>query len=357
MLCGANVGRAQSLPPGVQDVVKLAQAGISDDVILTQIKDNGANYNLTADQIIYLKEKGVSQPVIKALVASGTAAPVVSAVPAAQPAPAPAPAVAPAPAPAPTAAAAPAAVPPPAPAPAAPPVPAAQPAVSLDSFQAQLTPYGSWIQVPGYGLCWQPTVAVTDPAWRPYFDQGHWDYTDAGWSWESDYPWGGVVFHYGRWCRFNGAWVWVPGYDWAPAWVCWRQADGYSGWAALPPAAVYKPGVGLYFNGAVALDVDFGLGVDDFMFVGYDHFWDHNLRPFFLPHDRLVVVFRGSLVLNGYRMDHGRFIIEGLGRDHIATLTHHDVRIGVDIHDSHVQGRVDAGGHGGHDDPGHGRGW
>jgi len=67
----ANVARAQAIPPGVQDVIKLSQAGISDEVILTQIKNTGATYNLTADQIIYLKNLGISQTVIKALMGGG----------------------------------------------------------------------------------------------------------------------------------------------------------------------------------------------------------------------------------------------------------------------------------------------
>jgi len=323
---GANISRAQALPPGVQDVVKLAQAGISDDIILNQIKNNGAIYSLTADQIILLKSQGVSQPVIRALL-SGSAAP----LPAASPAPA-----------------APLAV---APAPPAVQVPASvAPAVSLDSFQAQLAPYGNWMQVPGYGLCWQPAVAVTDLSWRPYFNQGHWIYTDAGWSWQSDYAWGNIVFHYGRWCRADARWVWVPGYDYAPAWVCWREADGYCGWAPLPPAATFTAGVGLFFNGQVAVDMDFGLGFEAFTFVAYDHFWDNDYRPFLLPHDRLELVFRGSRIANGYRMDHGRFVMEGLGHDHMAALTHHDVRIERDIHDVRPQGRGDFDAHKGRDE-------
>ena len=315
----ANVAFAQPqpLPPGVQDVVKLAQAGLSDDVILTQIRNSGATYNLTTDQIILLTKEGVSQTVIKALMSG----------PAAVAAPAPAAPTAPAPAPAPVAAPAPS----PVPAASAP----ADAAPTLDTFQPQLAPYGNWIQVPGYGLCWQPTVAVTDPTWRPYFDQGHWIYTDAGWSWESDYPWGGIAFHYGRWCLFNGGWVWVPGYDYAPAWVCWRESDGYCGWAPLPPGAEYRVGVGLFYGGRPAVDVDFGLGVDAFTFVGYDHFWDHDLRPFHMPHDRVVVFFHGSHILNGYRMDHGRFVVEGLGHDHIALVTHHEVRVEVSLHGIH----------------------
>ncbi len=323
---GANIGHAQALPPGVQDVVKLAQAGISDDIILNQLKNNGAIYNLTADQIILLKNQGVSQPVIKALL-TGSAAPIPAAAP-----PATVPVPAPAPAPAEN-------------------VPiSVAPAPSLDSYQAQLAPYGNWIQVPGYGLCWQPAVAMTDLSWRPYFNQGHWIYTDAGWSWQSDYAWGNIVFHYGRWCHVAAHWVWVPGYDYAPAWVCWRETDGYCGWAPLPPAATYQVGIGLLFNGHVAVDVDFGLDMDAFTFVAYDHFWDYDLHSFLLPHDRLVGVFRDSRIANGYRVDHGRFVVKGLGHDHIAAVTHHDVRIERDVHDARPQGRGDYDGHGSRDD-------
>src|SRR5579862_143838 len=319
-LC-VNVVRAQSLPPGVEDVIKLKQAGLSDDVILSQVKNSGATYNLTADQIIQLNKAGVSQEVIKALISGNGSA----AAPATPP-------TAPPPVPAPTAVVTPTTPPPPA-APAA--MPAA-PAVSLDAFRAQLSPYGNWFDVPGYGLCWQPTVAVDDPLWRPYLDSGHWSYTDDGWSWDSDYPWGNIAFHYGRWFRHDGRWIWAPGYDWAPAWVSWRESDGYTGWAPLPPTAVYRAGLGLYFNGSLALDVDFGLGPEDFTFVPYDHFWDRRLRPFFVPHDRVVFFFHHSWIMNGYRMDHGRFVIEGLGHDHVFAVKHHDVRV---EHDPH--GRVD----------------
>ncbi len=317
-----------SLPPGVQDVVKLAHAGMSDDVILAQIRSAGAMYNLNADQIIYLSTQGVSQNVIKALLPSGgsTATP-----PPAAPTMPPAPPMV-GPTPPPGAPAAPGAT-----------TPSGIPD-NFDSFHTQLGPYGSWIQLPGYGTVWQPTIAVQDPLWRPYCDSGHWIYTDDGWCWQSDYPWGEIAFHYGRWLRADAGWVWVPGYDWAPAWVTWRRTDRYCGWAPLPPAAVFRAGVGLTFNGVVAVDADFGLGADAFTFVGYDHFWDLNFRPFVLGRDRVGPIFRASLVLNGYRLDHGRFIVDGLGREAIATLTHHEVRIerpvfhhdDVRIEDSHA---------------------
>jgi hypothetical protein len=231
----------------------------------------------------------------------------------------------------------------------APAIPTAQPA-SLDSFRMQLAPYGTWMDVPGYGLCWRPSVAATDPYWRPYCDQGHWVYTADGWFWQSDYPWGDIAFHYGRWCRDSVGWVWVPGYDWAPAWVCWRQADGYCGWAPLPPGAVFRAGVGLTFGGHLAVDVDFGLGVDMFTFVPYDRFWDHNLHAYLLPRERVGLFFGRSVIMNGYRLDHGRFVVEGIGRERMATLTHHDVRVEIEVGHGGGRGHEDFDRRGGRDD-------
>lgn len=204
---------------------------------------------------------------------------------------------------------------------------------NLDYFQAQLAPYGSWVTLPGYGPCWQP--AALDVGWRPYYDGGHWEYTDAGWYWASDYPWGDIAFHYGRWAYTPTGWVWVPGYDYAPAWVFWRHADadGYVGWAPLPFGAVLVGG-GWVFNGVhVGVDFDFGLGVNFFTFVGYDHFWEHDFRAFIVPRDRVALIFRHSLIENHFRRDeHGRFIDAGMPRDRMAALTHHDIRP-VALHD------------------------
>jgi hypothetical protein len=204
-------------------------------------------------------------------------------------------------------------------------VSAAPPVPTFDYFQAQLSPYGNWVTVPGFGLCWQPSV---DPGWRPYYDGGYWVYSDAGWYWQSAYPWGDIAFHYGRWTYTVSGWVWVPGYDYAPAWVLWRHADadGYIGWAPLPPGAVFIDG-GWMFNGVrVGFDFTFGLGADFFTFVACDHFWEHDFRHFIVPHDRLAPIYRRSLIENHFRLDHGRFINDGLSRDRMATLTHRDVQ-------------------------------
>jgi len=308
---------APSLPPGVQEVVKLAKAGLDEEVVLAHIRNAAAYYNLSVDQLIYLHDQGVSANEIKALMGSGGTAPPVN--PGFTPAPA---AVVPVPVPA-AVPSAPVAVASPAPGP----IVATTQLPKLSVFQVQLAPYGSWIDVVGYGLCWRPTVAATDPYWRPYCDQGYWAYTADGWFWQSDYPWGDIVFHYGRWFRSSLGWTWAPGYDWAPAWVCWRHAEGFCGWAPLPPGAVFKAGVGLWFGGRLAVDVDFGLSADRFTFVPYNRFWEHDLRGYLVPRDRTALIFGRSVVLNGYRLDHGHFIVEGLGRDRVAGLTHHEVRL------------------------------
>lgn len=108
--------------------------------------------------------------------------------------------------------------------------------ISVDQFYDSLAPYGTWIDVPDYGLCWQPTVAVSSPGWMPYGDRGRWVYTNHGWYWYSDYSWGWAAFHYGRWFHNSRwGWCWSPGTVWGPSWVSWRYSDPYCGWAPLPP--------------------------------------------------------------------------------------------------------------------------
>src|SRR5687768_11903934 len=68
--------------------------------------------------------------------------------------------------------------------------------VSFEFFNESLSPYGEWIEVGDYGLCWRPTNVSDD--WAPYTD-GYWSYTDAGWTWVSYEEFGSVAYHYGRW--------------------------------------------------------------------------------------------------------------------------------------------------------------
>jgi hypothetical protein len=334
---GASSAHAQATPanlsPGVQEVVKLSQAHMSDDVILSYIRNSGVSYRLTADDILYLNGQGVSQPILSALL---KAAPDTASAPAPTPTAAPPVSVPPPPAFSQPATPAPAvAVPPSAPLPGS--------EVTLSYFQTQLAPYGGWVDVPGYGLCWRPTVQDSEVGWRPYFNGGHWDYTDDGWFWRSDYPWGEYAFHYGRWARdARYGWVWTPGYEWAPAWVSWRYCEdphyGWCGWAPLPPGARFQAGVGILWKGGVAVDADFGLGPDAFAFIPFENFWDHDYRPFLAPSEAVRRdIFHLTFVVNGYRFVGGHFVIDGIGRDRIGVLTHHKVvAASIDFHDARI---------------------
>ncbi len=105
-------------------------------------------------------------------------------------------------------------------------------------FEAPLAAHGAWVEVGSYGRCWRPAhVAV---GWRPY-GAGEWVWTDCGWYWASDEPWGWACYHYGYWVLDPSyGWVWIPGVEWAPAWVSWRVGGGYIGWApAAPPGWVF----------------------------------------------------------------------------------------------------------------------
>ncbi len=113
------------------------------------------------------------------------------------------------------------------------PQPAPQASMGFEVFYNELGPYGRWIDYPGEGYVWVPNV---EQGFRPYATNGHWVYSNAGWTWSSSYSWGWAPFHYGRWMYEEGyGWIWVPGHEWAPAWVTWGESGGYYGWAPLAP--------------------------------------------------------------------------------------------------------------------------
>lgn len=298
------------------DVVKMLQAGVDVNTIKSYIFNCESAFNLDADKILFLKDAGAPNDLIdamldrdKALYAASVAPPPLVATPTPAPTPAPDPALV---------ATDPATTPPDsAPAP---------PDMTVDDFDQALSPYGSWVDIGGYGRCWRPTVAIYDAGWSPYCDRGHWTYTDYGWYWDSDYAWG-VAFHYGRWFRAaNFGWCWYPDKVWAPSWVIWRSDADYSGWAPLPPFAVFRPGVGFFYRGvSVDANFDFGLRADSFVFVASDHFFDRQPRSFRVGPDRVGEVFVRSAVVNHFDA-HGRFLVNrGLGVEHLASVTHHAI--------------------------------
>ena len=105
--------------------------------------------------------------------------------------------------------------------------------VTTQIFYDELSPYGDWVHNREYGYVWIPQAGRS---FYPYASNGRWIYTNYGWTWLSDYPWGWAAFHYGRWDYDpQYGWFWFPGDEWAPAWVVWRQGDGYFGWAPMSP--------------------------------------------------------------------------------------------------------------------------
>jgi hypothetical protein len=296
----AGAPAAVMLSPAMQEVVKMQQAGVSEAVILSYVTNSPTRFGLTSDQIIYLHDLGFSSDVTKTLIEHDAA--VVSAK--AQPAAAPilvTPSVA-----------APSALPPSYEA--AQPVTTVAPTMvstaasqpdSVDYFYSHLAPYGNWVQVDGYGLCWQPSAAMTDANWRPYADEGYWLWTDNGWYWYSYYTWGWAPFHYGRWSHHSRiGWFWVPDTYWGPSWVSWRESGDYCGWAPLPPEVVYVQGSGLRYHGA-AITVGFDFGLTDFYytFIPVGRFGERHPSRYYLPPGRRAPLFRESIVINRFDVD------------------------------------------------------
>lgn len=305
------------------EVVKLVQAGVDETVMLTYITNAGGMFSLSSDDIIYLNDLGVPNTVVNAMMhhdegvksnwANQTAA---------QPAPAAAPTYAnppsPEPQPAPVAAAS---------AVSAEPAPAAN--VTCNYFYDSLSPYGTWVEVEGYGRCWQPTVVVVNPGWQPYSDRGHWVYTDSGWYWMSDYSWGWAPFHYGRWFSHpRYGWCWWPDRVWGPSWVSWRYSNDYCGWAPLPPAAYYRTGFGFsYYGRSVGMDFDFGLGAGCFTFVAWNNFCDSRPWHHRVPHHQVSQVFHRTTIVNNYRTgDHNAVINHGISRELVREHTRTELR-------------------------------
>jgi hypothetical protein len=85
---------------------------------------------------------------------------------------------------------------------------------------SDLNYYGSYMQVPGYGLCWQPYF--TGMGWNPYMDGAWMAYPGFGYTWVSAYPWGWMPYHY-------GSWAFVPQYGWM-----WMPGNNLVGWNRLP---------------------------------------------------------------------------------------------------------------------------
>ncbi len=292
------------------EIVKLANSGVDESVMLAFVTNSIRTFNLGADDIIYLNDIGVSGTVVTAMIQRDQAIKQL----AANAAPAPA-------QPAPTEQAAATAPAEPEPQPAPPAETYAAPAASEYAvFYDSLAPYGTWVDVGGYGVCWQPTVVVVNPGWRPYCHGGRWVYSDCGWYWMSSYSWGWAPFHYGRWfCHAQRGWCWAPGNVWGPSWVSWRYNGNYCGWAPLPPAAGFSVGVGLTYRGQyVSSSFSFGLGVNSYSFVAAGDFHNHHLDRYAVPPQHATRVYHQTVPSTTIDGNHSRVVNHGIPPSYVA---------------------------------------
>lgn len=295
--------------PALAEVIKLARAGVEGGVLVAYVNSAQSAFNLDSDEIIFLTDIGVPDEVMTAMMDRDAvlkqpwAPPTqVASAAAGQQAPAEA---------QPTAgpvADKPVAV---GPTYMEPQQSQSEPViVNNNYFYETLAPYGSWVSLPNYGWCWQPTVAVINNGWRPYCDRGRWLNTSAGWYWQSDYSWG-QTFQYGRWFNQPGrGWCWWPDRVWGPSWVTWRYNSGYCGWAPLPPATYCNTGIGLsYVSGSVGVSFGFGLSSDCYTFVGWNNFCDPKPYRYCAPKSQTKYIFESSTVVNNYVVGNNNTVI------------------------------------------------
>src|SRR5215471_645755 len=183
-------------------------------------------------------------------------------------------------------------------------------AVNIGIFRERLAPFGRWFTVPRFGFVWSPFGVAAD--WGPYVN-GSWDYTDYGWTWISDDPWGWATCHYGRW-YFDPVygWVWVPGDVWGPAWVSWQFGAGWIGWGPLTPDFIWGP-----FGFA-----DFGvIPVFFFRFCHVHHFAGGHVRHFIVPPRENPRLLKVTDKVTHFSEVNGRVINQAISRQAIETAT------------------------------------
>jgi hypothetical protein len=302
-------------------VIKLVQSGVEESVLLTFVTNVTGTFSLGSEEIIYLSDVGVPSAVISAMLHHDHML-VQRATEVAQPAPAVEPeATTPVefaePEPMPVSAE---------PVASAPLIPDEVPTDA--AFSDALSPYGTWLDVEGYGRCWQPSVVTINPGWRPYCDRGRWIYTDCGWYWASDYSWGWAPFHYGRWFQHTRlGWCWSPDNVWGPSWVSWRYSNDYCGWAPLPPVARFRPGLGFVYHGhSVGFSFNFGLRSDCYTFVPTKHFCDTRVSRHVLRRDHVTRFYKDTVAVNRIVGDHKRISNYGIPAERVAAASQARVR-------------------------------
>jgi hypothetical protein len=123
----------------------------------------------------------------------------------------------------------------------------------LGTYANDFDTSGRWVEVPDYGYCWTPTIAV-GASWAPY-RSGRWIWSGGDYVWISYDSWGWAPYHYGRWAFIaNIGWCWVPPVAgdvyWGPGYVGWVMTGDYVSWVPLAPGEIYY-GRGFYGRNSV----------------------------------------------------------------------------------------------------------
>ncbi|MFN8267979.1 MAG: DUF6600 domain-containing protein [Chitinophagales bacterium] len=159
--------------------------------------------------------------------------------------------------------------------------------ITYQDFYDGLSSYGLWINYPVYGNVWRPQL---EAGFRPYDTDGHWAYTNYGWTWVSDYSWGWAPFHYGRWLYDDiYGWLWIPGYEWSPAWVTWGYTGNYYCWAPLMPG--------------ISLGVNYSEWTPHSIYwnaVDKAHIYDRNIGTITAPREVINNIQNNITVINNY---------------------------------------------------------
>jgi uncharacterized membrane protein YgcG len=75
------------LSSGVPEILKLGRAHVGNEIIIAFIRNSGRTYHLSASEILYLREQGVSDQVVVAMLSAGENAAATAAQATPQPAP------------------------------------------------------------------------------------------------------------------------------------------------------------------------------------------------------------------------------------------------------------------------------
>lgn len=204
--------------------------------------------------------------------------------------------------------------------------------MDVNNFYDELAPYGDWIQDPQYGSVWAPRNVGRD--FQPYYTNGYWAMTEYGNTWVSNYNWGWAAFHYGRW-SFNNAygWVWVPGSEWGPAWVNWRQSDGYYGWAPLSPGISLSVSLGGY-----------NAPIDWWIFVPQVNIYSRSGYNRYNNRSRNYNYYNRSTMISNRQNYGGRNYVGGPNRNDIERVTRKPVQVlGVNRSNTRGNDRVNNG--------------